>query len=170
MGQRGAVFRGAACDKVTVMKLDKPLWSYKADSSVPAFSCGPLFAVMDAHCALCSRGARWIAHNDRANEFSIIPMQSVTGRALLAHYGLDPDDPASWLYVEGGRAFSSLDAVIRIGRRLGGVWSLLSVFRVLPVAWQDALYRAVARNRYRLFGRSDLCSLPDPEVRKRLLA
>lgn len=152
------------------MKLDRPAFSYRSDSSVPPFSCGPLFAVMDAHCALCSRGARWIAHNDRAGEFTIIPMQSATGSALLAHYGLDPSDPVSWLYVEEGKAYSSLDAVTRIGRRLGGVWNLLSVFRVLPVAVQDALYRAVARNRYRLFGHADMCSLPDPEVRKRLLA
>jgi predicted DCC family thiol-disulfide oxidoreductase YuxK len=34
---------------------------------------------------------------------------------------------------------------------------------------QDILYRAVARNRYRLFGSADLCTLPDPEVQKRLL-
>jgi len=148
---------------------DRQPYSFRDDPAVPQFSCGPVFVVMDACCALCSRGAAWIARNDRAAEFTIIPMQSDLGAALLAHYGLDPADPVTWLYVEDGRAFSSLDAVMRAGRRFGGVWSALSALRVLPAALRDALYRTVARNRYRVFGRTDMCSLPDPEVRKRLL-
>lgn len=128
-----------------------------------------MFTVMDAHCALCARGARWIARNDRAGAFTIIPVQSELGGALMRHYGLDPADPVSWLYVEHGRAFTSLDALIRVGRRLGGVWRGLVVLRLLPRAVQDPLYRLVARNRYRLFGRADLCALPDPQVQKRLL-
>jgi len=96
-------------------------------------------------------------------------MQSEVGDALLAHYGMDPADPTSWLYLENGRAYSSLDAFIRVGQRLGGVWKGLVVLRVLPKWLQDILYRNVAQNRYRLFGEADMCSLPDAEVQKRLL-
>ena len=131
---------------------------------------GKVFTVMDAHCALCARGAAWIAHNDRAGEFRIISIQSPLGQSLLNQHGLDPDDPASWLYLENGTAYHSLDALIRVGQRLGGIWAALAALRVLPTGWQDNLYRFVARNRYRFFGRADLCHLPDPEVRKRLVA
>ncbi len=54
-------------------------------------------------------------------------MQSALGRALLLHYDLDPDDPSSWLYVERGITFSSLDAVIRVGLQLGGIWRALTL-------------------------------------------
>lgn len=144
-------------------------FSYRGDAAIPAFDAGPVFTVMDAHCALCARGAAWIARNDRAAAFRIIPLQSDLGEALMRHYGLDPADPTSWLFVQDGLAYSSLDAFIRVGWRLGGVWRGLSLLRVLPRMVQDALYRAVARNRYRLFGRTDLCALPDPEVQKRLV-
>lgn len=144
-------------------------FSYGQDRSVPAFHAGNLFTVMDAKCALCARGARWIARNDRAHAFTIIPAQSPVGQALMVHYGLDPADPVSWLFIEEGRAYSSLDALVRVGWRLGGIWRGLSILRVLPTLVQDWLYRAVARNRYRLFGTSDLCALPDAEVQKRLL-
>lgn len=130
---------------------------------------GALFTVMDARCSLCARGAAWIARNDTAHAFTIIPVQSDVGRALMLHYGLDPADPSSWLFVQDGRAYCSLDALIRVGWRLGGVWRVFVLLRVLPIAVQDILYRAVARNRYRLFGTADLCNLPDPEVQKRLL-
>jgi len=124
--------------------------------------------VMDAHCALCSRGARWIARNDSRGEFSIVPLQSELGSILMQRQGLDPSDPSSWLYLEKGRAYSSLDAIIRVGRRLGGFWHALVVLRILPRSLRDRLYGWVARNRYRL-GSGDLCALPDPAVQKRLL-
>ncbi|MGI9422732.1 MAG: thiol-disulfide oxidoreductase DCC family protein [Hyphomicrobiaceae bacterium] len=125
---------------------------------------------MDARCSLCAKGAAWIARNDNLREFTIIPMQSDVGGALLTHFGLDPADPTSWLYVEDGRAHTSLNALIRVGIRLGGIWKGLILLRVLPVSVQDILYRSVARNRYRIFGTRDLCALPDPEVQKRLLS
>lgn len=129
---------------------------------------GPV-TVMDAHCALCARGARWIARNDRKGAFRIVPLQSEKGRVLMEHFGLDPDDPLSWLLIEEGRGYTSLEAVMRVGRRLGGVWRCLGVLSVLPRGKQDWLYGLVARNRYRLFGRGDLCAMPDPDVQKRLI-
>ena len=71
----------------------------------------------------------------------------------MRHYGLDPEDPTSWLYLENGRAFSLLDGGIRVGVRLGGVWRVVAVLRLLPRPLRDALYRFVARNRYRFSGR-----------------
>ena len=145
-------------------------FSYLRDPSVTAFHAGDVFTVMDARCALCARGAAWIARHDTSQEFTIIPMQSDVGSALFAHYGLDPADPASWLYVENGCAYTSLDALIRVGARLGGIWKGLCLLWILPASVQDGLYRFVARNRYRVFGTTDLCALPDPEVQKRLLS
>ena len=151
------------------MSLEREPYSYKDDAAVPDFAADEVFTVMDARCALCARGAAWIARHDAAVEFTIIPLQSDVGHALMVHYGLDPTDPVSWRYLEQGRAYSSLDAFIRVGLRLGGRWKALAILRVLPAFLQDAAYRFVARNRYRLFGTTDLCSLPDPEVQKRLL-
>ncbi len=151
------------------MKLDTPPYSYRQDVDIPAFSDQGPITVMDAHCAICARGARWIAHNDDKNEFRIIPLQSPLGNALMRHYGMDPDDPLSWLYLEKGKAYSSLDAAIRVGQRLGGIWSNLVVLRIIPRRLQDWLYGLVARNRIKIFGTADLCNMPDPEVQKRLL-
>ncbi len=152
-----------------VMKLHATAYSYHHDGAVPRFSDGGPCTVMDAECGICARGATWIARNDQHEEFRIIPLQSDLGRSLISHYGMDPCDPTSWLYLEDGKAYSSLDAIIRVGERLGGIWTLLGALRAMPRPAQDCLYGLLARNRYRLGGRVDLCSLPDPEVRKRIL-
>jgi len=151
------------------MKLNKNPYSYRQDPDIPAFSDDGPIAVMDAHCAICARGARWIARNDGKGEFRIVPLQSALGNALMRHYAMDPEDPLSWLYLEEGKGYSSLDAAIRVGQRLGGVWSALVVLKILPRRVQDWLYGLLARNRIRLGGTADLCNMPDAEVQKRLL-
>lgn len=144
-------------------------YSYRALAGLADLpDAGPI-TVMDAHCALCARGARWIARNDPAHRFRIIPLQSDKGRALMVHFGLDPEDPLSWLLLHEGQAYTSLDATIRVGTLLGGIWRGLGVLRLLPRTVQDWLYALVARNRYRMFGRGDLCALPDRAVQERLL-
>jgi predicted DCC family thiol-disulfide oxidoreductase YuxK len=45
----------------------------------------------------------------------------------------------------------------------------MGAFSVLPAPLLDFLYDRVAKNRYRVFGRSDACMLPPPEMRARFL-
>ncbi len=144
-------------------------YSYRADPKVPRFDDAGPVTVMDGECALCSTGARLIARFDNLGEFRICRAQSPLGRALLNHYGLAPDDPESWLYIVDGRAYTSLDAIIRMGRRIGGAGRVLQPLRLLPRPAQDWLYRRLARNRYRLFGRREMCAIPDPALRARLI-
>jgi predicted DCC family thiol-disulfide oxidoreductase YuxK len=82
---------------------------------------------------------------------------------------MDPEDPLSWLYVAEGRAYTSLDAIVRTGRELGGKWKMLAVFNVLPRCAQDFLYGIIARNRYRFLGRRSFCDIPDPAIQSRIL-
>ncbi len=144
-------------------------YSWRGDAGVPEFDDAGSLTVMDATCGLCARGATWIARNDRAGAFRIIPVQSPLGAGLLRHFGMDPDDPLSWLYLEDGLGYSSLDATVRVGCRLGGRWRVLEALRVIPKPLRDAAYALVARNRYKIMGRADLCAMPDPDVQRRLL-
>ena len=127
-------------------------------------------AVMDATCALCSWGARMIHRLDRTGAVHIAPIQSATGAALMRDNGLDPLDPDSWLFIEGGTVWRDFDAVIRLGERSGGWGRLCSALRLIPRPLRNWLYARVARNRYAMFGRGDMCALPDPAFRARLLS
>ncbi len=146
----------------------QPAFSYRDDAEVPDFDDSTPIAFMDGHCVLCSWSARMISRMDRKGEFRICPCQTDLGRAVLAHYGLSAHDPDSWLYLVDGRAYGSMDGVIRIGARLGGLGKALLILRVLPRFVQDWIYRVIARNRYRL-GRADMCSQPSEALRRRLM-
>jgi predicted DCC family thiol-disulfide oxidoreductase YuxK len=144
-------------------------YSYRGDTSVPPFDDSGPVVFMDGTCVLCTLGARAIARLDRSSEFRICPIQTELGTSVLRHFGLDPQDPDSWLYLIDGQAYTSLDAMIRAGRRMGGWGYVLAPLSILPRSLQDWLYARIARNRYRLFGQTDMCAIPDPKLKRRLL-
>lgn len=150
--------------------IEREAYSFRQDSSVPSFDDSGPIVFMDAECLLCTRVARIIAKLDRAEEFRICPVQTALGRGIFAHYGLRPDDPESWLFLCDGQGYSSLDAVIRAGARLGGKGRVLQVLRGLPRPVQDWVYRRVARNRYWLFGKANMCAVPDQALKRRLMS
>lgn len=149
--------------------MPRPPFSYRSDPAVPAFDDGAPVAVMDAQCAICTWGARMIHRLDRSKSVRICPIQTPLGAALMRHYGLAPDDPSTWLFIDRGIAHRDFDAVIHAGRRFGGWARLTGVLLALPRPLRDRLYRWLARHRYALFGRADMCALPDPAFRDRLI-
>ncbi|WP_067338358.1 thiol-disulfide oxidoreductase DCC family protein [Stappia indica] len=153
---------------MTVRKAKEP-FSFRSDPRVPPFDDTAPLAVMDAECAVCSWGARMIHRLDRSGRVRICPVQTPLGAALLEHYGLAPDDPSTWLFIDGGVARADFEAIIHAGRSFGGWGRLTAVFLLLPRPLRDRLYGWLARNRYALFGRGDMCALPDPAFRKRLV-
>ncbi len=120
-------------------------------------------------CALCSRWVRFLLRFDTRGRYRFAAMQGAQGRALLQAHGLDPEDPTSFLLLDAGRAWTDTDAIIRVLTGLGGAWRLLGVLRWVPRGLRDHAYRALARNRYRWFGRHDTCFLPTPEQAVRFL-
>lgn len=148
---------------------DRRPYSWRADPGVPPFDERRMLVLMDGECALCSATARRIARLDRRDEVRLCTIQSPLGQGLLRHYGLAPDDPDTWLLIHKGRATGSLAAAATLFPLLSRAYAPVALLRLLPSAVQDWLYARVARNRYRLFGKGDLCGLPDPEVRRRLV-
>jgi len=116
--------------------------------------------VFDGICHVCTGGVRFLAHHRIEPPFELISMQSADGKALLGRYGIDPEDPTTFLVLDRGLILTQSDASIHIMAAIGGLWRLAVVARVIPRAWRDWLYRLLARNRYRWFGRRATCYLP----------
>ena len=125
--------------------------------------------VFDGHCVLCSANARFVLRHDKTGRFRLAAMQGEPGRALFAAAGVDPDDPETLVVVEGARIHYDSDAVVRIWSGLGWPWKALAATRIVPRVLRDPIYRFVARNRYRLFGRREECFVPDPAYSDRVL-
>ncbi|MCA9578619.1 MAG: thiol-disulfide oxidoreductase DCC family protein [Polyangiales bacterium] len=128
-----------------------------------------LVILFDAECVVCSGWVHFILRNDPKANLRIGAVQTETGRALLRYAGLDPDDIDTMLFVERGVPYSQSSAFLRAVRYLRFPWPLLTVGRVIPVFLRNWLYDRVAKNRYKLFGKKELCLIPSPAERARFL-
>lgn len=125
--------------------------------------------VFDSMCVLCSANAQFILNNDRHGRFMLASMQGDVGRALYRKFGIDPSDPDTMVVVTGDTALRNSDAVLAIYAGLNWPWRALAALKFVPRVIRDPIYRLVARNRYRIFGRRETCWLPTPEQAARVL-
>lgn len=129
----------------------------------------------DGVCGLCDRSVQFVLKRDRAGRVKFATLQGDLARRMLPPAGYDPADLDTVLVVADWngprqRVLSRSAAVLHAAGELGGIWRALSaVARVLPTKVSDAVYRFIARRRYRIFGRYDACPLPRPEWRDRFL-
>lgn len=147
----------------------RPPYSYRDDPAVPAFADERPIIIFDGHCVFCSYWARLVLRVDRRGVFRLLPAQTALGAALYSHYGLDPADYETNILIENGVARFRADGSMRMAWLLGWPWRLAAVLRLLPAPVANALYDLVAKNRFRIFGRSDVCYLPDPKQADRVL-
>lgn len=128
-----------------------------------------MILVFDAHCLLCSAWVQFLLKHDRRRVFRFASIQSEAGVALLAQAGLSVTRLETLLLVDGKRSYQHTAAIFRVLDQLGFPWKLAWIMWPLPPFIRDAIYRWFARNRYRLFGRSDSCFLPAAEDRLRFM-
>ena len=129
----------------------------------------------DGVCGLCDRFVAMVLRKDKRDQFRFASLQSAFAQAILRRHSLEqPALETICLVLDyetpQERLLTRSDAVIAVLRQLGGLWiAEAAIFRMVPRTLRDRLYDAVARNRYRYFGRYDQCMVPHPRYREKFL-
>ena len=129
---------------------------------------GPII-VFDAECVLCSANAQFVLKHDKVGYFRLASMQGEVGATLYRDNGIDPANPGSMIVIDGACVRQDSDAVLSIYEGLGYPWRLVAVFRLVPCFIRDPVYRWIARNRYRWFGKRTSCWIAPAEYSSRIL-
>lgn len=129
----------------------------------------------DGVCGLCNRLVQFLLKHDREGRLRFASLQSDFAAKVLGRHGIDPKDLDTVHVVVNydqpdEHVLQRSDAILRAGRELGGFYGASSsIARVVPRPLRDIVYKLVATNRYRVFGKYDTCMLPDPGQRSRFL-
>ena len=129
---------------------------------------GPIL-LFDGVCNLCNRLVIFIIRRDKDARIKFAALQSETGKNFLMQCNLSGESIDSIVYIEGTSCFLKSSAVLHLLKSIGGAWSLLHGFIVIPKFIRDFFYDLVAKNRYRIFGRSEKCMIPSAEIIERFL-
>ncbi len=128
-----------------------------------------MIVVFDAQCLLCNGWVKFLLAHDHQRVFQFASIQGERGKALLRESGLSVETLQTLLLVDGNRSWQHTAAIFRVLHALGGPWRLAWLAWLIPAPLRDAAYRLIARNRYRLFGRSPTCLLPPADSAGRFL-
>ncbi|RYE18616.1 MAG: DUF393 domain-containing protein [Sphingobacteriales bacterium] len=123
----------------------------------------------DGICNLCAGAVQLIMRHDKKKQFMFASLQSTQGAQAMADTGLNTEQPGSIILYYRGQYYMRSAAVLKITSLLGGLWSMTGVFKLFPALLRDGLYKWIARNRYRWFGKRSECLLPTPENKARFL-
>ena len=124
--------------------------------------------IYDGACKFCNGTLRFILKRDRHRVFSYAWLQTETGRRLAAAHGASPSDDFIMLVLDG-KLYDRSDAVLQILRKLGRGWQFFYLLHFIPKSFRDAVYHIIAKNRYRWFGRTETCEIPDQKYLDRFL-
>lgn len=125
--------------------------------------------LFDGVCNLCSGSVQFILKRDPKKLFQFASLQSPAARKLLEGSSLDPSRLDTLILIENGKPYIQSDAVLRIAQNLSAPWPAFAIFRILPKFLRDFLYRLVVKNRYRIFGKKEVCWVPDSAWKARFL-
>lgn len=125
--------------------------------------------IFDGVCNFCNGAAHFIIRRDPEGRFAFTPVQGELAQELLQQFGVSSPGVDTFALIKHGRCHVFADAALEITKDLQGPWFLFNVFRVVPRPIRNGLYKLLARNRYRLFGRSDACMVPSPALRSRFV-
>ena len=125
--------------------------------------------LFDGFCNFCNSTVNIILKYDQDGHFQFAASQSNAGINLLDQFNLNQKASASVILIDNEKVYTKTDAVIQIAICLKGWPRLFMWLKLIPKPIRDFAYDLIAKNRYRLFGKRQTCSIPDESIRHRFL-
>ncbi|HYH13781.1 MAG TPA: thiol-disulfide oxidoreductase DCC family protein [Flavisolibacter sp.] len=125
--------------------------------------------LFDGVCNFCNSTVNFILKQDKKQVFRFAALQSTTGQKLLKKHHLPQQEFNSFLFIDNNKSYLASTAALRLVRYLPWYWQWTQLFWLVPRFVRDGIYRLIANNRYKWFGKRETCMIPSPEVRKRFL-
>lgn len=120
--------------------------------------------LFDGVCNLCNGTVDFIMKRDQKKQFRFVALQSEAGEKIREKFRI-PEETDSVILIYKNNIFYESEAALEIARLLPAPWAWMTVFKTLPLNWRNAIYRWIARNRYRWFGKKRECRIPTAEER-----
>lgn len=123
----------------------------------------------DGVCNLCNNSVKFIIKRDNHKRFLYASLQSDAARDILLQFKIKNSNLDSIILLENGKLYQKSTAILKIAKQLNGFWKLNYVFIIIPKFFRDFIYDIIAKNRYKWFGKREVCMLPTGDMKLRFL-
>lgn len=123
----------------------------------------------DGVCNFCNSAVNFIIKHEKNNELKFAALQSNLAQKFLKQHDFKSLDFDSIMYTVGDNIYVKSRAAFEIAGHLKAPWHIVGILKFLPRFFTDFFYELIAKNRYIIFGKSDACIIPSPEIRSRFI-
>jgi len=124
--------------------------------------------LFDGVCNLCVGSVQFFLKHDRKKLLKFASLQSDYGEKQSTKFNI-PKNVDSLIFIENNEVYYFSSAALRAAAKMGGAWPLLKVFLEIPPFIRNGIYKFIAKNRYRWFGKKEVCWLPDADFEGRFI-
>ncbi len=125
--------------------------------------------LFDGVCNFCNFWVNFIIDRDKDDIFKFAALQSEAGQKLLNKFNLKTEDFDTFIFIDGEIYFTKSTAALKIARKLNYPVKVLYYFIFIPKFLRDLIYSLIAINRYKLFGKRDICRVPTENEKEKFL-
>lgn len=127
--------------------------------------------LFDGVCNLCNSSVLYVIKRDKKNTFMFAPLQSETGKRIIEKFNIDTTKTDSILLYnpEKDKINYKSKAALKIASQLGFPTNILAVFLIIPSFISNWVYDFIAKNRYKWYGKKEVCMIPTPELKSKFL-
>ena len=128
---------------------------------------GPI-VLFDGVCNYCNSWVNYAIKHDKKAKLKFAALQSAIGEKLREQYGFG-SSIESVLLIDNGKVYKYSDAALEIAKRLDWPAKAIYGLKIFPRFLRTPVYKWIARNRYKWFGKKEECMIPTPDVKSRFL-
>ena len=127
--------------------------------------------IFDGVCNLCNLSVKILLKLDYKKSLFYSPMQGRTTKELGIYQEKLTEKEQSILYKKSNSEiiYSRSDAIIEILNDLYPFGFIFKLFKIIPHFLRDELYKYIAKNRYKIFGKKEQCMIPSEDIKARFL-
>ena len=120
--------------------------------------------LFDAECLLCHRSLRVLMYLDKKRILKYTSLQGEFRKTLQIDTHVD-----SIVFYDEEKIYYKSTAILKILRSFGGLWSIVSIFYLIPQIVRDFVYDVIAKHRYAIFGKMEHCLMPREDEKELFL-
>ncbi len=126
--------------------------------------------LFDGVCNFCNSSVNFIIKHDTKNIFLFATLQSEKGKELLNKFKIDVQKMDTIILIENENYFIKSTAALKIAKHLNRLYPLLFALIIIPTFIRNFFYDIVAKNRYKWFGKKDVCMIPTKELKSKFIS
>jgi predicted DCC family thiol-disulfide oxidoreductase YuxK len=141
--------------------------------AIPTKTADPPVLLFDGVCNVCNAGVNFILDHERnlpaEDRLRFAALQSEYAKSIFAGVDQSKVDMSAAVLIENGQWYRGSTAILRAARYLRWPWRAAWIFIAVPPPVREWFYRRFAGNRYRWFGKSEMCRVPTEALKGRFL-